>query len=137
MDAGRKTVLVVDDEADARAFVETVVSEMGDFHILTAGDGESAVCMAKEELPDLVILDVTMPVKDGFQVFDELQRDGKTARIPIIMLTGVSADTGIRIEGKDMWEYFGHEPAAFLDKPVDPSLLRETIRKVLDLREVA
>ncbi len=129
----RKKVLIVDDEEDARAFVELVVSEMGDSQILTAGDGESAISQAKAELPDLIILDVTMPGKDGFYVFEALQQDGETVHIPIIMVTGISKDTGIRLDEKDMGEYFGREPVAFLDKPVDPSLLKETIRKVLDL----
>ncbi len=130
----RKKVLVVDDEENARAFVELVVSEMGDFQILTAGDGERALCQAREELPDLMILDATMPGRDGLYVFDELQRDGRTAHIPIIMLAEASDDTGIRIEGKDMWEYFGHEPAAFLDKPVNPSVLGRSVRKALGLQ---
>jgi CheY-like chemotaxis protein len=127
----KKTILIVDDEADARAFVETVVEETGDFTVLTAGDGDSAVETARAETPDLVILDVMMPGKDGFHVFYALRQNPATANTPVIMLTGVSEKTGVRFSEKDMDEFIGSSPIAFLDKPVSPGTLQGTIRKAL------
>lgn len=131
--ADRKTILIVDDEADARAFVETVISEMGDFNICSASCGNNALEKAQTEKPDLIILDVMMPDKSGFQVFSELRRNEATASIAVIMLTGVSEETGMKFSGDDMGEFLGDPPAAFLDKPVDPAKLTETIKSVLGL----
>ena len=129
----KKTILVVDDEDDARSFVEAVISKTGDFNILTAADGENAVLKAKEELPDLIILDVTMPKKDGFQVFSELRQNQLTSRIPIVMLTGISAQGSVKFSKKDMGEFFGEEPDVFLDKPLDPEKLSKTIKTLLKI----
>ena len=133
MPEDKKTVLIVDDEADARDFVEAVVSQIGDLNILTASDGKSAVQKAQAELPDLVISDVMMPGQDGFHAFHELSQNEKTANIPVIMVTGVSKRTGMKFSGKDMAEYLGAEPAAFLEKPVDPMKLMETVKQVLGI----
>lgn len=133
MPKDKKTVLIVDDEADARDFVEAVLSQIGDLNILTAADGKRAVQKAQAELPDLIISDVMMPGQDGFHAFHELSQNEKTAKIPVIMVTGVARQTGLRFSGKDMAEYLGAEPAAFLEKPVDPTTLMETVKRVLGI----
>jgi len=133
MSEEKKTILIVDDEPDARDIVKAVVSQIGDFNLITAGEGKTAVEMAKAEVPDLIISDVMMPGQDGFHVFYELSLDEKTANIPVIMVTGVARQSGIKFSGKDMAEYLGAEPAAFLEKPVDPMTLTETVKKVLNI----
>ena len=133
MSEEQRTVLIVDDQEDARLFAETVVSEVGDFKIITASDGDTAVQKAKEAIPDLIILDVMMPGKDGFHAFYDMRQDEGLANTPIIMLTGVSKQTGIKFSEKDMDEYLGEKPFAFLDKPVDAEELEETVRKALGL----
>ena len=127
----KKTILIVDDEPDARAFVETAVSEIGDFNILTASNAEDALETMQTTRPDLVILDVMMPGRSGFDTFKEMRRREPTVQTPVIMLTGVSEQTGIAFSGEDMGEYFGASPAAFLDKPVEPKKLQETVLKNL------
>ncbi len=126
-------ILIVDDEEDARLFVETIVEEIGEFEILTACDGDTAVLTAKAFIPNLVILDVNMPVKDGFTTFFELSQDPTTADIPVIMLTGVSKVVGMNVGASDMASMFGKEPAAFLEKPVDPATLDATVKRILGL----
>jgi CheY-like chemotaxis protein len=133
LSGAKKTVLVVDDDADQRAFVETVVSEVGDFLVITACDGDTGVLRAKAELPDLIIMDVNMPVKDGFSAFFEIRQNPTTAHIPVIMLTGMAKLTGFAVSATDMKAFLGVEPNAFLDKPVDPAKLDATIRRVLGL----
>ena len=86
----RKTIVIVDDEADARAFVQTIVEETGDFRILTAADGDAAIKMIQEEVPDLVVLDVMMPEMDGFEVLAEMRKDSKAANVDMAFL-GVGA----------------------------------------------
>ena len=133
MSEEQKTILIVDDQEDARMFAETVVSEVGDFNIVTASNGEMGVEKAKEVIPDLIIMDVMMPVKDGFHAFYDMRQDERLADTAIIMLTGVSKQTGMKFSEKDMEEYLGEKPFAFLDKPVDPEKLEETVKKALGL----
>lgn len=134
MSESKKTVLIVDDEDDARAFAEAVVCEVGDCNVITAADGKSGLSLARETVPDLVILDVMMPGRSGFLVFHDIRQDERLANTPVIMLTGVSAKRGIRFSGKDMEDYMGEEPLAFLDKPVDPEILEQTVRQALGLQ---
>jgi CheY-like chemotaxis protein len=131
MSETKKTILLVDDEPDVLSFVEAIISEMGDFNIVKASDGESALKNAKARRPDLIILDVMMPNKSGFQVFDELKQDEMTASVPVIMLTGVSGETGLKFSGQDMGEYFGKEPFAFIEKPVDPARVQKAVASAL------
>ena len=126
----RKKVLIADDEADLRAFIEAALEDDG-YAFLTAANGEDALALARAEHPDLVILDVQMPRKTGFAVFDELRRDEATRAIPVIMLTAIKQRTGIRFSAKDMGDYYESEPEAFIDKPVDPERLRETVARLL------
>lgn len=131
---GKRTVLIVDDEEDARVFTETVVSEVGDFDIVTANDGDSGLRKASETVPDLVILDVMMPGKSGFVVFGDIRKEPQLAKTPVIMLTGVAEKSGIGFSGEDMGKFLGDKPFAFLDKPVDPQVLEETVRSALGLQ---
>jgi len=127
--AGKK-VLIADDEADTRAFVQAALEDDG-YAILEASNGEAAIAVARLEKPDLIILDVQMPRKTGFEAFDDLRHNETTKAIPIIMLTGVKERTGIGFSAKDMRDYFESEPEAFIDKPVDPDILRDTVAKLL------
>ena len=133
MSCGKKTVLIVDDELDAQEVVEAVVREVADVHILTADNGERGLAAATKHQPDLIILDVMMPKKDGFSMFDSLRRDPATAEVPVIMLTALSDKTGIPMSGAAMGEYFGKAPETFIDKPVEPSVLQEAVFKALKL----
>ena len=130
MAADAKKVLIVDDEADVREFVQAALEDAG-CSFLVAADGEAAVKTAVQEVPDLVILDVQMPKKDGFQVFAELRGNAATKSIPVIMLTAVTQRTGIGFDANAMGEYFGSEPEAYIDKPIDPVKLLETAKKLL------
>ncbi len=125
-----KRILIVDDEEDSVAFVRAVLEE--DFAgISSANDGEAGLAAAEAETPDLIILDVQMPKKDGFQVFQDLQRNEATRGIPVIMLTGIEEKSGLKFSREDMGKYFGAEPKAYVEKPVDPETLRATVDKVL------
>ncbi len=130
MPGASKKVLIADDEADVRAFVEAALED-DHYAIIEAADGEAAVAAAKAERPDLVILDVQMPKKNGFEVFDDLRHDDATKAIRVVMLTGIKQRTGIGFSAKDMGQYYESEPEAFIDKPVDPGTLRDTVARLL------
>ncbi len=71
------------------------LSEAG-FEVLSAYDGEEALRLAKEKKPELILLDIILPKKDGYEVLDELKADGKTAKIPIILLTNLESAENIQ-----------------------------------------
>jgi CheY-like chemotaxis protein len=123
-------VLVVDDEPDAVEFVTVALEEVG-YEVISAADGIEGLRVALEEKPDLVILDVQMPGKDGFAVYDEMRRSPELADTPVVMLTGVGERTGIRFSAEAMKEYFGREPDAYIEKPIDPRQLQETVQGLL------
>jgi CheY-like chemotaxis protein len=84
-----KTVLVVDDVDTFRQSVRSILQKFG-FRVLLASDGRQALEMVPTELPDLILLDVTMPVMDGIAFLTELRADKISANIPVILLTGLA-----------------------------------------------
>ena len=129
----KKRILIVDDEPDAIEFVKAVLSDIGEFHIIPAKDGREGINKATADKPDLIILDVIMPGTDGFIVFHELRSSKETKDIPVIMLTGVADKIGIKFLKDDMKNYTGSEPVEYIEKPLDPDLLKKTVRQVFNL----
>ena len=84
-------VLVVDDEPDALELVSFNLKAAG-YDVVTADDGNEALRKARQQVPDLILLDVMLPEVDGLEVCKLLRRDPATAGIPIIMLTAKAAD---------------------------------------------
>ena len=124
-----RTALIVDDEAAARDFLEAVLESMG-WKVVEAHDGETALKIAVEQKPQLILLDVQLPGKSGFSAYADLRENSATADIPVIMVTGIAEKAGIRINGKVMGKYTGKEPEAYLEKPVDPEVLKSTVASV-------
>jgi len=120
-----RTILIADDEPDIHEFLQAAIEREG-LQFVNAVDGEEALAKAHSETPDLIILDVQMPKRDGFSVFAELQKSEATRDIPVIMLTGVGERTGVKFKSEDMGSFLGKEPAAYIDKPVDAAGIRET-----------
>ena len=81
-----QTILVVDDEADILELIGLNLKRNG-YNCITAPDGIAAVKTALEAMPDLIILDLMLPGKDGFTVFRELRADSRTQSTPVLMLT--------------------------------------------------
>ena len=125
-----KRVLIVEDELDAVDIIEAALSEIG-VTTLSANDGDSGLEKAKETKPDLIILDVHMPGKSGFEVFSALKDDESLQDTPVVMLTGVREKTGLGFSAAEMGEYLGSEPQAYLEKPVDPVRLQNTVSRLL------
>lgn len=91
----KKTILVVEDEANLhQALLEFLTSE--GFNTLSAMDGEKALELAQAKKPDLVLLDIILPKKDGFEVMDILKKDSQTKNIPIILLTNMESAEDIQ-----------------------------------------
>lgn len=123
-------ILIADDEQSCIDFIRETFADTP-YEVLSALDGEEAMEVAREKKPDLIILDVQMPKRDGFEVFGDLQADEKLASIPVIMLTAVTMRTGMKFSAKEMGDYIGSEPQAYIDKPIEPILLKQVVKKLL------
>jgi CheY-like chemotaxis protein len=126
----QKKVLVVDDEQDAVEFVRAVLEDEG-LQVIAAYDGEAGLQAVAAHQPDLVILDVQMPKKDGFTVFIEMKQSDAMRSIPVVVLTAVADKTGIRFSKEDVGDFVGVEPDAYVEKPVDPQSLLQAVRNLL------
>jgi len=89
-----KKILVVEDEASLqKSLVEFLNAE--NFVAVGANDGEQGLVMAKKEKPDLILLDIILPKKDGYEVLAELKQDETTKKIPVILLTNLEGPEDI------------------------------------------
>jgi len=124
----RAKILLVDDDPD---FVEAtkVVLESQPYEVITALSGKEGLEKAREQKPDLVLLDIIMPQIDGFQVCQQLKKDPELAEVPVIMITSFSEkyretslglSQGLTLEAED-----------FVDKPVAPAELLIRVEKWL------
>jgi len=121
-------VLLVDDDQD---FVEAtkMVLESKPYEVIVAYNGDEALAKARKEKPDLIILDVIMPVKDGFTAAEQLKKDPELKHIPVIMLTSFSqkvGETSISV-GQGMTL----DTEDYIDKPVTPQELLQRVEKLI------
>jgi two-component system alkaline phosphatase synthesis response regulator PhoP len=119
-------VLVVDDEAPIRLLCRVNLEAEG-MEVLEAGDGEAGLDKARTERPDVILLDVMMPGRDGWQVAEELLADEKTSGIPIVFLTA-------RAEVKDRARGLDLGGIDYVTKPFNPvelaPLVEDLVRRV-------
>ncbi|MCF8244175.1 MAG: response regulator [Saprospiraceae bacterium] len=119
-------VLLIEDNADVITYLTSFLS--GDYRIATATDGQQGIEKAIELTPDLVVSDVMMPEKDGFEVCETLKTDERTSHIPVILLTA-KADMAARLEG------LTHGADAYLAKPFNKEELLIRMEKLIALRQ--
>ncbi|MCA9490404.1 MAG: response regulator [Myxococcales bacterium] len=117
-------VLLVDDEADIRRIAELSLKNLGGFEVLSAASGVEGLSMAEEHLPDVVLMDVTMPGLDGLDVLAELRRREATAAMPVVFLTG-------RTQGRDRERYAAAGAIGVIEKPFDPMTLSAELNRIL------
>jgi CheY-like chemotaxis protein len=119
-----KRILIVDDKATSRELLRTVLERQG-YAVIEASDGQEAVDKVHAETPDLILLDLQMPVRNGYEVLSELRQDAAYATLPIIALTA-SAMQGDR--EKALAAGF----TGYLTKPVMLAHLRNEIHRLLE-----
>jgi DNA-binding response OmpR family regulator len=117
-------VLVIDDEAPIRLLCR-VNLEAEKMDVIEAADGPSGVEKAREERPDVILLDVMMPGLDGWRVAEELLQDDRTSRIPIIFLTA-------RAEFRDRARGLDIGGVDYVTKPFNPLELAPLVLSLLD-----
>ena len=120
-----KKILLVDDDEHIRSFLK-IHFESRDFQVIQAENGESAIILANREMPDLILLDMNMPVTPGWVTAHELKQYGvATANIPIIAVTALTAaddEAAARKAGCD----------DFVSKPIDVEKLFKIVEGILD-----
>ena len=117
-------VLIVDDESAIRLICRLNLGSSG-FATLEASDGDSALAVAREERPDLILLDVMLPGKDGWQVAEELAAEHETRKIPILFLSARSD----RSDESRGYELGG---VGYITKPFDPNFMTDRVGAVLE-----
>lgn len=118
------SILVVD---DAETNVDILVDVLGDdYEVSVAMDGEGALEVVEEEIPDLILLDIMMPGLDGFEVLKRLKADERTKDIGVIFITGAAdpedAARGLALGALD-----------FIAKPINPPLVKARVKNYLEL----
>jgi two-component system phosphate regulon response regulator PhoB len=122
-DTQMKRVLIVEDEVDIADLIMFNLQRAG-YEVLKAHDGIAGTETAIRERPDLIVLDLMLPGRDGYSVFREIRRDARTSRIPVIMLTA-RAQTEDRIQGLEA----GADD--YLTKPFSPKELVLRVNAIL------
>jgi two-component system cell cycle response regulator DivK len=120
----RPRVLIVDDYPDAREMYSEYLQFSG-FDVVEAANGIEALQRAVDTAPDIILMDLSLPVMDGWEATRRLKADKRTAAIPVVALTGhalAGISEGARMAGCD----------AFVTKPCLPEDLVKEIRRVLD-----
>jgi len=120
-----RKLVVADDDLEALGRMEQALSLHG-YEVWTAADGQEALDRAQEIQPDLILLDVGMPLMDGYEVVRKLKKDDRTRPIPVIVATDSPADREqerVRVLGMDIAEY--------LTKPLSIEILIREIKKVI------
>jgi DNA-binding response OmpR family regulator len=121
-------ILIVDDEPHLRMLIQQTLEELEDegVELLMAGDGEQALDTIREERPELVLLDVMMPKKNGFDVCQAVKHEDGLGDTYIILLTA---------KGQEFDRQRGQEVGAdmYMTKPFDPDALLEKTRSVLGI----
>jgi signal transduction histidine kinase/DNA-binding response OmpR family regulator len=121
----RPTVLVVDDEEEVRRYLTEVLAPR--YAVEAAADGEEGLELARETRPDLVISDVVMPGRDGYELCRALRADERLRALPIILLT-------VQGEQEDRMEGLREGADAYLTKPFRPEELRQRVENLIGIR---
>jgi putative two-component system response regulator len=122
------TVLVVDDQPENLQLLVDSLRPLG-YQVWPAADGPTALAIARERLPDVILLDVMMPAMDGFEVCRRLKADSETRLLPVVFITGLDSREA-RLEGLDIGA------TDFLSKPFDLTELEVRVRNLVSFRNL-
>jgi len=129
----KQTVLVVDDEPHIVTYMETLLQDNG-YATVSAANGREAMEKVREDKPDLITLDITMPEQSGIRFYRDLKEDENLADIPVVVVTAVTGYGG----DPEPFEKFLKSrrqvpsPEGFLSKPIDPEEFISLVRRILE-----
>ncbi len=119
---GETLVLIVEDEPDNREIMRAVVEDILGYRALLAGDGEEALRLAREHGPRVILMDLMMPVLDGFEAIRQLKMEAGTAAIPVVALTALSRPVDRQRAMENGADYY-------IGKPFDLDLLARVVER--------
>lgn len=119
-------ILLVDDHESILMILEGLLAQCG-LQFFRAGCGEEALFLARQEHPDVVILDVCMPGMDGLEVCDKIKTDPELASTRVILMSAVIGEAGLRQGGEEV----GAD--GYLGKPFNPELVRQGVAAMLTM----
>ena len=122
----KKKILIIDDEQQTQDLMSDVLSSKG-YTLYSCVDSKEGLSLAREKMPDLILLDVMMPEMDGFKVQQLLNEDEKTKKIPVVFITA-------RVALEDTIQAVTHGAAGYIEKPFD---VKRLLRKIESLLEKA
>lgn len=115
-----KRILIIDDDDDVREATQICLEVTGDWEIFTASSGKEGLIEAIAKQPDLILLDVMMPVMDGIETFSELQANVITQSIPVILLTA-------KAQPAEIQQFTQLQVLDVITKPYDPFSLSDRV----------
>lgn len=121
-------ILIIDDQPSEVKMVKMAL-EQAHYEVIYAYNGKEGIEKATQEKPDLIVLDIMMPEKDGFIACGDLKKGAETSTIPIIVLTSIESSSLVFPDA----ESAADSPHAdeYIDKPVDPNFLLKRVERLL------
>ena len=128
MSEKKAKILIIDDQPSEVKMVKMAL-EQANYEVCHAYNGKEGIEKANQEKPDLIILDVMMPEKDGFITCGELKKTAETSSVPVIILTSIESSSLVFPDA----ETAADSPHAdeYIDKPVDPNFLLKRVERLL------
>ena len=128
MSEKKAKILIIDDQPSEVKMVKMAL-EQADYEVCYAYNGKVGIEKAVQEKPDLILLDIMMPEKDGFITCGELKKKPETSSVPIIILTSIESSSLVFPDAQSAAD----SPHAdeYIDKPVDPNFLLKRVERLL------
>lgn len=120
-----KKILIIDDEQDLLRLTATRLEAAG-YEVMTAPDGETAFKAIEKNLPDLILLDLMLPRKDGYEICNELKSNEETRNIPVVLFTAKAEE---KAHIKSNYGFLAADD--YILKPFDPEELLEKIKRLI------
>jgi CheY-like chemotaxis protein len=131
----KRNILIVDDEPDVLTYLKTFLEDQG-FRVSCAQDVPCALEKMAEEQPDLICLDIMMPVKSGISLYEHLRREESLQDIPVIIISGMSIELMANFLQERESTGTSLKRYRFLNKPVDLNQFIEVLHEVLPDRGI-
>jgi CheY-like chemotaxis protein len=127
-----KSVLVIDDEPKTTTYFTTLLADNG-FEAYAATSADEGLRALAAHCPDLIVLDLVMPSITGVNLFNKIKKDPRYQDVPIIIVSGIHEEFAVNLH-KTFFQSLKHrKPAAYLEKPVEPGRLIQTVRHALGM----
>ncbi|MGG6292832.1 response regulator [Leptolyngbya sp. AN02str] len=119
-----KRILLIEDEERIRAVVQACLEDLGKWHVILAASGDDGLKLADQHFLDAILLDISMPDLDGFEICDRLKANPATQSIPIVLLTAKTLPS-------DRARFAKMEIAGIISKPFNPLSLCQLLSDIL------